>query len=144
VNQVQRPATRAVHAGEKQPLPRRPAAVPVVQTAPFVFTDVADLERAFSDPALVGLYSRYANPTVRAVEEKLAALEGAEDAVAFASGMAAVAGVLAALLRSGDLLLAARELYGGSHALLGWLADHHPEVAVERPPLTALAAAVAA
>jgi cystathionine gamma-synthase len=144
VSELQRPATRAVHAGERQPLPRRPATVPVVQTAPFVFTDVADLERAFTDPALVGLYSRYANPTVRAVEEKLAALEGAEDAVAFASGMAAVAGVLAALLRSGDLLLASRELYGGSHALLGWLGDHHPEVAVERPPLAGLADAVAA
>src|SRR4051794_18870813 len=101
-----RPATLAVHAGERQPMPRRPATVPVVQTAPFVFSSVAELEEAFAGPSLDGLYSRYANPTVRAVEEKLAALEGAADAVAFASGMAALHGALAALLRSGDLLLA--------------------------------------
>jgi cystathionine beta-lyase/cystathionine gamma-synthase len=139
-----RPATRAVHAGERQEMPRRPATVPVFQTAPFLFADVADLERAFSDPSLAGLYSRYSNPTVRAVEEKLAALEGAEDAVAFSSGMAALAGIFAALLRSGDLLLASRELYGGTHSLLGWLRERHPEVAVERAPAGELAAAVAA
>src|SRR5690606_19014222 len=59
-------------------------------------------------------------------------------------GMAAVTGVLATLLRSGDLLFAARELYGGTHALVGWLAGRQPEVAVERPPLSAMAEAVAA
>jgi cystathionine beta-lyase/cystathionine gamma-synthase len=58
--------------------------------------------------------------------------------------MAAVAAALAATLRSGDLLLAARELYGGTHALLRWMGEHHPEVAVERPGLLGLAAAVAA
>jgi cystathionine beta-lyase/cystathionine gamma-synthase len=139
-----RPATRAVHAGARQPVPRRPAAVPVFQTAPFVFADVGDLDRAFTDPELAGLYSRYANPSVREVEEKLADLEGAGDAVAFSSGMAALAAVLAACLRSGDLLLASRELYGGSHSLLAWLAERHPEVAVERPPLAAVVDAVAA
>ena len=136
--------TRAVHAGERQPAPRRPAAVPVYQTAPFLFDSVDELERAFGSGELAGLYSRYGNPTVRAVEEKLAALEGAEDAVAFASGMAALAGALAAVLRSGDLLVAARELYGGSHALLGFLAERHPEVEVARPRLADVAAAVAA
>src|SRR6185369_13898887 len=100
-----RPGTRAVHAGERQPAPRRPATVPVYQTAPFLFETVDELSRAFGSGALAGLYSRYGNPTVRAVEEKLAALEGAEDAVAFASGMAALHGALAAVLRPGDLLL---------------------------------------
>ena len=139
-----RPGTRAVHAGERQPAPRRPATVPVYQTAPFLFDSVDELSRAFSSGDLAGLYSRYGNPTVRAVEEKLAALEGGEDAVAFASGMAALAGALAAVLRSGDLLIAARELYGGSHALLGWIAEHHPEVEVSRPRLADVAAAVEA
>ena len=137
------PGTRAVHAGERQPAPRRAAAVPVYQTAPFLFESLEELEAAFADPAQTGLYSRYHNPTVGAVEEKLAALEGAEEAVAFASGMAALAAALAAVLRSGDLLLAARETYGGTDALLGWLRERHPEVAVERPPLAAIAEAVA-
>jgi cystathionine gamma-synthase len=132
-----------VHAGERQPAPRRSAAVPVYQTAPFLFESLEELEAAFADPAQAGLYSRYQNPTVGAVEEKLAALEGAEEAVAFASGMAALAAALAAVLRSGDLLLAARETYGGTDALLGWLHERHPEVAVERPPLGAIAEAVA-
>ncbi|HEV8630539.1 MAG TPA: PLP-dependent aspartate aminotransferase family protein [Thermoanaerobaculia bacterium] len=140
----QGPATRAVHAGERQVVPRRPAVVPVFLTAPFLFDSVDELDRAFGSGDLRGLYSRYGNPTVRAVEEKLAALEGADDAVAFASGMAALAGALAATLRSGDLLLAARELYGGTHALVGWLAERHPEIELQRPRLAGLAAAVAA
>ena len=61
-----RPATRAVHAGERQPMPRRPAAVPVFQTAPFLFDSVEELDRAFGSGDLAGLYSRYSNPTVRA------------------------------------------------------------------------------
>ena len=137
-----RPATRAVHAGERQPMPRRPAAVPVFQTAPFLFESVDELDRAFGSGDLAGLYSRYSNPTVRAVEEKLAALEGAEDAVAFASGMAALAGALAAVLRSGDLVVAARELYGGTNSMLVWLAERHPEVELVRPRLDEVAAAV--
>ena len=132
-----------MHAGERQTAPRRPATVPVYQTAPFLFDTVDELSRAFASGELAGLYSRYGNPTVRAVEEKLAALEGAEDAVAFASGRAALSGALAAVLRSGDGLIAARELYGGSHALLGWIGERHPEVAVSRPRLSDVASAVA-
>jgi cystathionine beta-lyase/cystathionine gamma-synthase len=130
--------TRAVHAGERQPVPRRPAAVPVYQTAPYLFEDADELAAAFAGGDLTGLYSRYANPTVRVVEEKLAALEGAEDAVAFASGMGAITATLGALLRSGERLLAADDVYGGTHAWLGWMAEHHPEVAVDRVPLARL------
>lgn len=132
-------ATRAVHAGERQRPPREPVVVPIHQTAPFAFESVEELGRAFDrqqEPAQrQTLYSRYGNPTVRVVEEKVAALEGAEDAVAFASGMAAISGVLSSLLGSGDRLLAAADLYGGTHAWLGWLARHHPEVTVDRVPL---------
>jgi cystathionine beta-lyase/cystathionine gamma-synthase len=135
-------ATLAVHAGEGQPVPRRPAAVPIYQTAPFVFASGQELGEAFASNELGGLYSRFANPTVRAVEEKLAALEGAEDAVAFASGMAAASSTLATLLRSGDRLLASSEIYGGTSSWLGWLAAHHPEVAVERAPIAELVARV--
>jgi cystathionine beta-lyase/cystathionine gamma-synthase len=131
--------TRAVHAGERQAVPHRPAVVPIYQTAPFLFDDVAELDRTFAEPSPTGLYSRYANPTVRVVEEKIAALEGVEDAVAFASGMGAISGVLSTLLRSGDRLLAAADLYGGTSAWLGWLAERHPEIRIERRPLGELA-----
>jgi cystathionine beta-lyase/cystathionine gamma-synthase len=132
--------TRAVHAGEEQPLPRRPVVVPVYQTAPFLFSDAEELTAAFAGGDPTGLYSRYANPTVRVVEEKIAALEGSEDGVAFSSGMAAITATLSSLLRSGDRLLAAADLYGGTHAWLGWLASHHPEIAIERVPARDLAA----
>ncbi|HEX2252710.1 MAG TPA: PLP-dependent transferase [Thermoanaerobaculia bacterium] len=129
------PSTRAVHAGEhRPPPPRRTTAVPIYQTAPFTFDSTAELTAAFSAPGRAALYSRYENPTVRSLEEKVAALEGAEDAVAFASGMGAIAATLGTLLASGDRLLAAADLYGGTDGWLGWLAAHHPEVAVERAP----------
>lgn len=137
-------STRAVHAGEEDDTPpgRRPAAVPVVHTAPWVFDDSAALEDAFG--ALPGdrraLYSRYENPTVRSLERKVAALEGAEDTVAFASGMAAISTTLGALLAAGDRLLAAADLYGGTDGWLRRLADGRPEITVGRPPLTEIAA----
>ncbi len=110
------------------------------QTAPFVFADSEELDRAFADGGRDGVYSRQGNPTVRAAEEKLAALEGAEDAVAFASGLGAIAGALSSLLASGDRLLASRDLYGGTHAWLAWLCRRHPEVTVETVPLAGLVA----
>jgi cystathionine beta-lyase/cystathionine gamma-synthase len=63
-------------------------------------------------------YSRYANPTVRSFEEAVAALEGAEDALAFASGMGAVATVVLALCSAGDHVVAQRQLYAGTLAFL--------------------------
>lgn len=135
-------ATRAVHSGERQRPPRQPVVVPLHQTAPFAFETVEELGRAFDhqheDAERQALYSRYGNPTVRVVEEKVAALEGAEDAVAFASGMAAISAALSTLLASGEGLVASADLYGGTHAWLGWLARHHPEIAVERVALTGL------
>jgi cystathionine beta-lyase/cystathionine gamma-synthase len=121
-------------------LPRRPVVVPIYQTAPFLFADAEELTAAFAGGDLAGLYSRYANPTVRVVEEKIAALEGSEDAVAFSSGMAAITATLGSLLHSGDRLLAAADLYGGTHAWLGWLGGHQPEIAIERVPARDLAA----
>lgn len=124
--------TRAVHAGEQSPLARRRAAGGVVfLTAPFLFDTEAELEEAFASGGRDSLYSRQGNPTVRVVEDKLAALEGAADAVAFSSGLAAITGTLGALLASGDLLLVARELYGGTAAWLRALERRHPEIAVE-------------
>jgi len=131
--------TRAVHAGENQQPPFPPAVTPIFQTAPFAFSSAQQLADGFDRPEQDGLYSRYANPTVQMVEDKLAALEGAEAAVAFASGMAAISTTLGTLLSTGDRLLAATELYGGTSAWLAWLTAHHPGVTVERVPLAQIA-----
>src|SRR5699024_8163214 len=65
------------------------------------------------------IYARYGNPTVRMFEERIAALEGAGDAFASASGMAAVSGALMAILRAGDHVVAARALFGSCLYVLG-------------------------
>jgi cystathionine beta-lyase/cystathionine gamma-synthase len=135
-----RPATRAVHAGERQVVPRQGVAVPIHQTAPYRFETAAELEAAMAAPGQEGIYSRNANPSVRVVEEKVAALEGAADARAFASGMAAIAAVLSTLLRSGEGLLCAADVYGGTAAWLSWLGRRQPEIGVESVPLAALPA----
>ncbi|HEX2163832.1 MAG TPA: PLP-dependent transferase, partial [Thermoanaerobaculia bacterium] len=135
------PSTRAVHAGEAVELPPwRAAAAPIFQTAPWSFDSLDELEAAYARPGVDALYSRYGNPTVGVLEAKVAALEGAPDAVAFASGMAAISTTLATLLASGDRLLAADELYGGTDGFLGWWAARQPEVTIERVPLAGLVA----
>jgi cystathionine gamma-synthase len=133
-----RPATRAVHAGERQDVPRQGVAVPIHQTAPFRFDSADELARAMGSPGQEAIYSRNANPSVRVVEEKVAALEGAADARAFASGMAAISAVLSTLVRSGQRILSSADVYGGTGAWLSWLERRHPEVAVERSSLAEL------
>ena len=66
----------------------------------------------------VGNYARYSNPTVRSFEQSIAELEGAEDALAFGSGMGAVTSVILALCSKGDHVVAQRQLYGGTVAFL--------------------------
>lgn len=134
-----RPSTRAVTAGEEAEPPRPPATPPVYQTAPFLFSSTRELEEAFASEGGSGLYSRYASPNSEAVEEKIAALEEADGAVAFASGMAAVAAAVSSLSKSGDRLVVARELYGGTLAWLELLRERQPEIEAERIPLGGLA-----
>lgn len=109
-------STRSVHAGEARPYSYHSLIPPIVQTATYTFDDTADL-RAFMDARLWGPvegrveYGRYGNPTVTAVERKLAALDGAQDAVLFASGMSALTTTLLALLKSGDHLVITDDAY---------------------------------
>ncbi len=127
-----------MHAGERQRPRHEPAAVPIYQTAPFAFDSSAALDAGFHQPDQQALYTRYGNPSLRVVEEKLAALEGAEDAIAFASGMAAITATLSTVLHSGDRLLAAADLYGGTSGWLEWLVERHPDVGIDRVPLDEL------
>jgi cystathionine gamma-synthase len=109
-------STAAVHAGEARFRTHDSLIVPIVQTAVYTFAKSADLvnyteEHMFWDEPEREEYGRYGNPTVRAVEAKLAALEGAEDAVLVSSGMAAVTTALLLLLGSGDHLILTDECY---------------------------------
>ena len=94
--------TQAVHAGEPRSYPYDALAAPIAQTATYTFANTQELHDFFQGKTEREEYGRYGNPTVRLVEEKVAALEGAEDAVAFASGMAAVTTTILALVKSGS------------------------------------------
>ena len=87
-------------------------------TQGYVYDGAADAEAAFAGDADRFMYSRYANPTVSTFEERLRLLEGAEAATATASGMSAVFTALAALVRSGSRVVAARALFGSSLVVL--------------------------
>ena len=110
-----REATRCVLAGEANHTAFNAINVPIVQNSGFEYQDVDEwidvsLYRKPGD-----IYSRTTNPTVRAFEEKIADLEGAEDAVACSSGMAAVNNTLMCLLRPGDVAVAIKDTYGATY-----------------------------
>ncbi|MDJ0464906.1 aminotransferase class I/II-fold pyridoxal phosphate-dependent enzyme [Streptomyces sp. H27-C3] len=115
--------TRAVHV-VNEPLGEgsRPLSVPLVQSSAFAFDSADELARAMADPDGEAVYSRRGNPTVRALERTLAGLEGGAAAMSTASGMGAISGVLFALLKPGDHVLAQRCLYGGTYSVLADLA----------------------
>ncbi|KIF02686.1 cystathionine gamma-synthase [Streptomyces sp. RSD-27] len=103
----------------------RPLSVPLVQSSAFAFDSADALAQAMAGPDGDYVYSRRGNPTVRALERTLAGLEGGASAIAFASGMGAISGVLLALLRPGDRVVAQRCLYGGTYAALSDLAERY-------------------
>ena len=110
--------TRAVHAGG-QPDPATGArAVPIYQSTSFVFEDALDASTLFALQKFGNIYSRIANPTVAAFEERMASLEGGLGAMATASGMAAEFLTFACLAGAGDHLVASARLYGGTRTLL--------------------------
>lgn len=92
-------------------------AVPLYQTANFAFDGPAEVAEAMSGPESFA-YSGYSNPTARALEDAVTALEGGVKALVTASGTGAINSVLQAALRSGDHVIAQRELYGGTFSVL--------------------------
>ena len=110
--------TRALHAGG-QPDPTTGArAVPIYQTTSFVFEDAADAADLFALQKYGNIYTRIANPTVAAFEERMASLEGGIGAVATSSGLAAELLTFTSLAGAGDHLVASAALYGGTRTLL--------------------------
>ena len=103
--------TLAVHGGEPRTYPYDALAAPITQTATYSFADTAELIAYFEGRKEREEYGRYGNPSVRLVEEKVAALEGTEDAVAFASGMAAITSSILALVRSGSHVVLFADCY---------------------------------
>ena len=114
-----KPATELIHAGERIDAgATRPLTVPIYETSTFIFDSVADVE-AYQAGKLNGyLYSRYENPTIVAVEQKVAAVDGAEMSLIFSSGMAAISTALLGLLKSGDEVLCSAAIYGGTFHLI--------------------------
>src|SRR3954465_9304063 len=107
-------STDAVHAGAPRVRPDHSVTPAVVQTSTYAFADSAEIERYMRgedpDPTRQE-YGRYGNPTVLEVERRLAALDGAEDALLFASGMAAVTTAILALVKAGDHVVLFSDTY---------------------------------
>jgi cystathionine gamma-synthase len=113
-------STQAVHAGEDKHKPYGSLTTPIVQTSTYTFEDTAEIlefmrckaaRTAGADLALRNEYGRYSNPTQSAAEGKLAALEGGERALLFATGMAAITTTMLALLSSGDHVVLGSDCY---------------------------------
>ena len=122
------PRTRAVHSGTRRSQYGEVSEA-LFLTQGFVYDTAEAAEARFIAAGQDEyIYARYGNPTVRMFEERIAALEGAEDAFATASGMAAVNGALMAMLKAGDHVVAARALFG---SCLYILQDILPRYGVE-------------
>ncbi len=115
---VFKPETLAIHAGQIPDAVTGARALPIYQTTSFVFDSADHAASLFNLQTFGNVYSRLSNPTVAALEERVAALEGARAAMACASGMAAESVALTTLLQAGDHVVAAGALYGGTVTML--------------------------
>jgi len=101
-------------------IPRTPFqehSAPLYLTSSFVFEDAEDMRASFAEEKDRNIYSRYSNPNSDELIRKVCLMEGAEDGFAFASGMAAVFSTFAALLDTGDHIVASRSVFGSTHSL---------------------------
>lgn len=110
--------TMLIHSGYDARDYKDSLSPPLYLSSTFVFPTAEQGEQRFSGKDDGFIYSRLANPTVRILEERMAALEMGEDAIAFASGMAAVSAVLLHLTKAGDHILCSRGIYGCTFGLL--------------------------
>lgn len=110
---VYRPETLAVRTGQARSAHGEHSEA-LYLTSSFVFESAAQAARRFSGEEEGNVYARFSNPTVSTFEERLAALEGAEDAVATASGMAAIMATVLAHLKQGDHIVASKSLFGAT------------------------------
>src|ERR1700683_2079395 len=111
-------ATLAIHVGQGKFHKGASVGVEIARTANFTFASTEEMKRWAEGRSPAYIYTRYGNPTLTIAEKKIAALEGAEDAVVTASGTAAISAALLSVLQAGDEVIATRQLYGGSYRLL--------------------------
>lgn len=108
--------TKLIHAGYV-PGNKDPRQVPIIQSTTYTFDSSDDIAAVFDEPTHALIYSRFANPTVMAVEEKIADLEGGAAAMATTSGQAATALAIMNLCSAGDSFVTSSEIYGGTSNL---------------------------
>jgi len=114
-----RDETKCLHAGYS-PKNKEPRVVPIVQSTTYVYDSTADVAAVFDEPTQSLIYSRFANPTVMAVEEKIAALEGGVGAMCTTSGQAASMMSILNIAKAGDSIVASSQIYGGTVNLLSF------------------------
>src|SRR3984885_4493300 len=111
-------ATLAIHVGQDKFHKGTSVGVEIARTANFTFASTEEMKRWAEGKSPAYIYTRYGNPTLTIAEKKIAALEGAEDAVVAASGMAAISHALLSVLKAGDEVIATRQLYGGTYRMM--------------------------
>ena len=105
-------------AGSDMPSVTRPLTAPIYQNSVFEIDSLEQVDDIYEGRQDGFIYSRDANPNVAILERVVAELEDADDSVAFASGLGAIAVTLLSLVESGDTIVAGSELYGGTNAML--------------------------
>ena len=119
-------ATRAIHGNKLFPH-KGPVSLPIYQTTNYRFETSDDAVRYAQGDSSVYVYTRYHNPTVQDVEEKLALMEGAEAAMLFASGMAAISTAILAVTKAGEEVISTPALYGGTYR---FFRDELPKIGI--------------
>jgi len=111
-------ATLAVHAGEPPCRVTGALDTPIYQSTTFVSASADEMAAVYGEEKFGYMYTRYGNPTIRALEEKVQKLEGGEAALAFSSGMAAISSAILGYVKAGDHVVASRSLYGAAYNFL--------------------------
>src|SRR5260370_14264437 len=123
------PETKTVRGASDLEKKNGPMATPIYQTSTF---EVADNDEQLRVTPTDHFYTRYGNPTNTVAEQTIAQLEGVDAALTFASGMGAITTTIMALLKSGDHIVAQRDIYGGANQFFTpWL----PQNGIQTPPL---------
>ena len=117
-------ATRAIH-GKKLHAYKGPVALPIYQTSTYRFENSSDAVRYSQGDESVYVYSRYHNPTVEDVEEKIALMNDADASVLFSSGMAAISTAILSVVKSGDEIISTPALYGGTYRFFRDVLPHY-------------------
>jgi len=113
-----RPETLAIRT-QTERTAQKEHATPLFLTSSFVYDTAEDMAAAFADDSLdVNIYSRFSNPSVDEFIQKVCLLEGAEDGIATATGMAAVSACFMTFLSAGDHIISASAVFGSTHTIL--------------------------